>query len=324
VLHSFTGTGGDGEYPLAGLIRDASGNLYGTTEEGGAYSYGTVFKLGKHGKETVLYSFTGEADGAYPVAGLVQDAKGNLYGTTVNGGDFSCYSDGEYGCGVVFKLDKTGKETVLHTFSGSPDGANPWASLIRDSKGNLYGTTVAGGTSGNYGNGTVFKVTATGTETVLYTFPENAADGSNPYGGLVRDAAGNLYGTTYHSQGGSGYGVVFKLDGTGTETVLYTFTDEPDGAYPNAGLVGHAKGNLYSTTFGGGSGYGGYGVGYGVVFEVTATGTETVLHTFGGSDGANPNAGLVQDAKGNLYGTTYVGGSGGCEDGCGVVFELTP
>ena len=328
VLHEFCTVRycTDGEYPFAGLVRDAAGNLYGTTYAGGTSNAcgdsgcGTVFKVNKHGKESVLYSFTGEPDGAAPDAGLVQDAAGNLYGTTVEGG--------AYGSGTVFKLSKTGKETVLYSFTGTGgDGARPCAGLVRAAAGNVYGTTYAGGTgqcddNGLMGCGTVFKLSKTGKETVLYSFA-GTGDGAYPYAGLVRDAAGNLYGATYDSEGGEGYGVVFKLDETGTETVLHSFTDEPDGAYPYAEtLVRDAKGDLYGTTFGGGSGYCESYIGCGVVFAVTATGTETVLYTFpeDGGDGANPIAGLVRDAKGNLYGTTWLGGA----YGVGVVFKLTP
>ena len=192
VLHSFNGA--DGEYPYAGLVQDAKGNLYGTTSEGGDYGYGTVFEVDPTGKETVLYSF---AHKEYPHAGLIRDATGNLYGTTVGGGS--------HGYGTVFKVDPTGKETVLHSFTGTSDGGNPYASLIRDANGNLYGTTVAGG---SHGYGTVFKVSKTGKEVVLHSF--NGADGKYPYASLVADKNGKFYGTT--SKGGaSDDGVVFKL-----------------------------------------------------------------------------------------------------------------
>ena len=193
-----------------------------------------------------LYSFSGPPDGMNPQADLVEDTKGNLYGTTSQGG-VTGGACGSLGCGVVFKLDTTGKETVLYSFAGEPtDGADPMAGLILDVSGNLYGTTSQGGTS-NFG--TVFKLDTTGKETVLYSFTGKPTDGADPMAGLVLDAAGNLYGTT--SQGGtsSNFGTVFKLGTTGKETVLYSFTGGPsDGADPMAGLVLDAAGNLYGTT----------------------------------------------------------------------------
>ena len=296
VLHSFTGSP-DGAYPFAGLVRDAKGNLYGTTSGGGASSYGTVFKLNSKNKETVLLSFIG---GGYPYDALL-DVNGQLYGTT--------YSGGAADLGTVFKVNQSGKETVLYSFTGSPDGKYPFAGLLRDAKGNLYGVTILGG---RFGNGVVFKLDKTGKETLLYTFT-GGADGGVPlyYGSLVMDPAGNLYGTT--QGGGAGFGTVFKVTGKGKETVLHSFTGPPDGVAPFAGLVRDAKGNLYGTALGGTSGNG-------VVFKVDKTGKETVLYTFtGGADGGNPFEGLVRDAKGNLYGTTEVGGT----SGLGTVFKVS-
>src|SRR5271157_830687 len=226
VLHSFPGSP-DGANPYAGLVRDAQGNLYGTTVNGGAQAKGTVFKVDATGNETVLYSFTGAGgDGASPTGLLVRDAQGNLYGTTVFGG--------ASGKGTVFKVDATGNETVLYSVTGAGgDGANPEAGVVQDAQGNLYGTTAYGG-AGNcsngsfYGCGAVFKVDTTGNETVLYSFTGTGGDGAEP-AGLVRDGQGNLYGTT--SAGGdlacrapAGCGTVFKVDTTGNETVLYSFT----------------------------------------------------------------------------------------------------
>jgi uncharacterized repeat protein (TIGR03803 family) len=315
ALYTFTG-GSDGAHPAYEyLVRDAAGNLYGTTAYGGAYTgdngYGTVLKVDKTNKETVLYTFTGGSDGANPYAGLVRDAAGNLYGTTLNGG--------ASGLGTVFKLNKAGKETVLHSFTGGGgDGSYPYAGLVRDAKGNLYGTAYEGGSSGcylGYGCGVVFKVDATGKETVLYAFTGTGGDGGFPDAGLVRDTQGNLYGTTA-GQGASGYGTVFKLDKKGKETVLYSFTGTGgDGAYPYSDLVRDAMGNLYGTTSQGG------GSGAGTVFKLDKTGNETVLYSFtGGDDGYDPWAGLVRDTKGNLYGTTVGRGA----YGWGTVFKLTP
>jgi len=225
VLYSFTG-GADGGYPLASLVPDTKGNLYGTTSERGAYGAGTVFKVATNRQLIVLYSFTGGADGANPYGGLVQDPQGNLYGTT-NGG-------GAYGVGTVFKLDTNGNETVLHSFSNGPDGASPQAGLVLDTQGNLFGTTTGGGAKDW---GTVFKLDPTGNETVLHSFASFDGDGSLPSSGLVMDAQGNLYGTTV--EGGTHvYGTVYKIDQTGNETVLHSFTGgKPDGESPDGGVV---------------------------------------------------------------------------------------
>jgi uncharacterized repeat protein (TIGR03803 family) len=199
VLHSFVGAPNDGTYPLAGLIADSSGNLYGTTEEGGASDRGTVFKLDTFGTLTVLHSFTGGAgDGALPLAGLIADSSGNLYGTTGQGGTSNR--------GTVFKLDTSGTLTLLHSFVGGPnDGSIPMAGLIADPSGNLYGTTELGGPSDA---GTVFKVNGSGTLTVLHNFA--VTDGRYPAAGLIADSSGNLYGTTL-AGGSSGNGTVFEL-----------------------------------------------------------------------------------------------------------------
>jgi uncharacterized repeat protein (TIGR03803 family) len=312
VLHSFAGYPTDGSDPsYAGLVRDDDGNLYGTTRFGGTYDNGTVFKVDRGGKETVLYSFTGNADGANPTAGLVLGKAGNLYGTTSSGGDLSCGG----GCGVVFKLDRTGTETVLHAFTGGADGANPFAGLVRDQAGNFYGSTINGGAPCGY-CGVVFKLDPTGAETVLYAFT-GLADGLVP-SDVVLDGAGNLYGTTTFAGDACFCGVVFKLDPTGNQTVLYSFTGGTDGGFPVAGLIRDTAGNLYGTTLGGGDPI----CGCGVVFKVDPAGNETVLYTFtGGADGASPYADLVQDRAGNLYGTATNGGDLSC--GCGVVFKLT-
>lgn len=315
MLYAFIG-GADAAYPSDGLIRDAAGNLYGNAGGGlrGCNGQcGVVFKVDSTGKETVLHSFT-RADGADPSGGLVRDAAGNLYGTTAGGG---------FGNGVVFKLDTTGKETVLHRFSVT-DGTGPGGGLVRDAAGNLYGTTSYGSA---FGWGTVFKLTPTSSgwkETVLHSFRGYPTDGGNPPGGLIRDVAGNLYGTT--SEGGSGpctiyqsgCGVIFKVSTTGEETVLHSFAGYPtDGSTPYSWLARDSAGNLYGTTSDGGA------YGDGAVFKLDTTGNESLLYSFtGGADGANPGAGLFRDAAGNLYGTTESGGPRGCYSGCGVIFKL--
>ena len=269
----------------------------------------------------VLHRFTG-ADGASPIAGLIRDAAGNLYGTTYQGGAF--------GHGVVFELIRCNSGydfEMLYSFTAGADGADPVAGLVRDTAGNLYGTTVVGGTSNS---GVVFKLSPTGTETVLYSF-SGGADGGQPVAGLVRDAAGSLYGTTRGggssacSLGAGNCGVVFKVSPTRTETVLHSFTGGADGAFPQAGLIQDLGGNLYGTTaLGGATSTCNPSFGCGVVFKLTLTGTETVLHSFTGADGGPYALGLIQDAAGNLYGTTNEGGSSACEGGCGAVFKLSP
>jgi uncharacterized repeat protein (TIGR03803 family) len=305
VLHSFAGQPNDGAYPSAGLV-DVDGTLYGTTYEGGTNNDGTVFEINPStGQETVLYSFTGaNGDGAFPEADLV-DVDGTLYGTT--------YEGGTNNDGTVFEITPAGVETVLHSFAGQPnDGANPLAGLV-DVDGTLYGTTSAGGTSGN---GTVFEINpSTGEETVLYSFTGANGDGSYPAAGLVMGANGNLYGTTYYG-GTNNDGTVFEINpSTGDETVLYSFTGaNGDGAYPSAGLV-DVDGNLYGTTEYGGTDDAG------TVFEITPAGVETVIHSFAGlpNDGTGPEAGLV-DVDGTLYGTTNDGGT----NNDGTVFQIVP
>jgi len=315
VLYRFAGPPTDGMSPNASLVMDGTGNLYGTTLDGGALDYGTVFKLTPTGQETILHSFSDGTDGGSPQAGLLL-AGGKLYGTTEVGGDASCINDG-HGCGVVFEMTTKGKETVLYSFdggTGNDDGDYPYGGVIRDSTGNLYGTTHYGGPG--FG-GIVFELDAASgyTLNMLYGF-SSGLDGGAPFAGVVRDKAGNLYGT--FNAGTTSFGGVFIVDPAGTETVLYSFAGPPnDGDGPQAGLVRDAKGNLYGTTMGGGL----YGVG--TVFELSPSGgtwTERILHNFSGSDGAVPVGGLVRDSAGNLYGTTYEGGT----YNAGVIFKIAP
>ena len=353
VLHNFTG-GEDGCGPSANLIFDRAGNLYGTASGsgyGGPCNNGTLFELSPGTNDTwtfkVLHSFAGDTDGTYP-AGLIFDAAGNLYGVTAEGGPS--------GGGTVFELSfgTNGAWTVkvLHYFSyGGQDGFLPVGSLTFDRAGNLYGITCCGGGQSsacpyNFGCGTLFELTpiTTGitgewTERVLHTF--NYTDGDNAASGLTSDIDGNLYGTT-QSGGVFGYGVVFQLspgaNGDWTEKLLHSFsTNNGDGTSPAGELIFDAAGNLYgTTTYGGafGSNCGSYNCG--TVFELTpgsttASWSEKVLHRFDGDDGAFPEAGVVFDSAGNLYGDVSSDGAFGSTCGfyfrngvCGTVFELTP
>jgi uncharacterized repeat protein (TIGR03803 family) len=298
VLYSFTG----GTDPVAGLIQGADGNFYGTTYQGGTNSAGTVFKLTPAGAETVLYSFAGGTDGQYLQAGLIQGTDGNFYGTTIRGGT--------NGVGTVFKLTPAGVETVLYSFSGGADGDYPFATLIQGADGNFYGTTSQGGLNND---GTVFKLTPAGVETVLHSFA-GGTDGQYPQAGLVQGTDGNFYGTTLNG-GPNAVGTVFKITPAGAETVLYSFTGGTDGGNPYAGLIQGADGNFYGTAFNGGQ------YGDGAVFKITSAGAETVLWSFGsGNDGTAPYATLIQGADGNFYGTTANGGT----VNAGAIFKLTP
>jgi uncharacterized repeat protein (TIGR03803 family) len=267
----------DGDTPQSLLARDNQGNVYGITQDGGEDSYGTIFKVKKHGKETVLHSFTGDSDGCIPWAGLIADSDGNLYGVTAVGGLGLC----DQGYGVVFKLDTANDLTVLHAF-GFSDGAYPTSVLLLDQAGNLYGTTEGGGSSacGFDGCGVVFELSpqsdGSWKETMLYAFCSlsGCADGEEPYSGpLVRDSSGNIYGTTTfggasRNCSGSGCGTVFKLDTTGKETVLYSFTDGTDGAAPAAGLTADETGALYGVAQVGGDKNCNPPEGCGAVFKV--------------------------------------------------------
>jgi uncharacterized repeat protein (TIGR03803 family) len=320
TLHSFWS--GDGEWPEGGLILDTAGNLLGAASEGGtqraggcSHGCGTIFRVDSAGKFTVLHNFFTGATGGDPTGSLVADQTGSLYGTAmIDGNPHST-------CGVVFKLDPTGKESVLYVFKGPPDGCYPDGGLIQDMAGNFYGVTTGGGV---YKLGTVFKVDAAGNETVLYSL--ESYDGDLPKGPLARDAMGNLYGVALLG-GVNGNGVVFKLDNAGNETTLYGFKGPPDGSYPVGGVVLDSVGNLYGVTEWGGSGSKCGSIGCGTVYKIDANGNESVLHNFTGEDGIFPSAGLVVDGSGNLYGTTYDGGDVACPGDtgeCGVVFKLTP
>lgn len=324
VIHSFAHASPDGEEPEASVVFDSSGKLYGTAQLGGIDHGGTVFQM-VHGRSgwsfEVIYDFcsqSGCSDGGSPWGNLVMDAAGNLYGTAFNVFELSPGPDGW-------------TETVLHDFCQQPcsDGYQPFAGVIIDAKGNLFGTTVTGGA---YGYGTVFKVThkadGSWSERVLHSFGGAPNDGMKPgVGALVFDRQGSLYGTT--AQGGKNgcgtvhCGVLFRLTPTAgghwKETILHHFKKGLTGSWPGAGVVTDEAGNLYGTT-----GAGGTDCDCGVVYKLSpnpdGTWTYTVLHSFSGTDGAQPDANLILDDKGNLYGTTVTGGP----EGYGVVFEITP
>jgi uncharacterized repeat protein (TIGR03803 family) len=316
VLHEFTGAG-DGSEPTAGVFVDATGNVYGVTNRGGSFNYGTLFRLDTTNKESLLHNFLG-GEGLFPTGSVIRDLAGNLYGVTGGGGTpegGGC----AHGCGTVYKRDATGNQTVLYAFTGTTDGGVPNGALIRDGAGNLYGSAANGGLQACYvsfGCGVIFKLDAANHETVLYRFTDGT-DGKMP-DGMIADAAGNLYGTTY--DGGSyGIGCVYKLDTTGTFTVLYSFPGGANSSDPNGHLVMDGAGNLYGTT---NSAFNSQG--FGIVFKLDTTGNLTVLYDFTvAADGEYPNS-LVMDPAGNLYGVTMGGGTGsGCYYGsCGTVFKL--
>jgi uncharacterized repeat protein (TIGR03803 family) len=319
VLYNFK-RGSDGAFPqYVTPVQDEAGNLYGTTDLGGA-GCGTVFKVdAKTGKETVLHSFGGDSDGCRPYSGLVL-SEGTLYGTTLQGGEWDyCGMRQDITCGTVFSVDiETGAETVLYSFTGGTDGGFPYGGLVLSS-GELYGTTSAE----CCGYGTVFEVDVnTGALTVLHTF--DGSHGQNPQSGLTLDATGKvLYGTT--PRGGSAdWGLVFSLTiETMKYTVLYSFTGSRTGRQPFGTLALDSDGNLYGTTVAGGT------YDYGTVFKLDpGTGAESVLYNFTGKkgDGAYPRGGVTLGESGSLYGATEFGGSGNCvkgkDHGCGTVFKL--
>jgi uncharacterized repeat protein (TIGR03803 family) len=300
VLHTFAG-GIDGGTPLATPVL-YNGSVYGTASAGGAHNNGAVYQYDVTPRtENTVHSFAGAPDGADPVAGLVQDSANNFYGVT--------YRGGAHGCGTAFKLTPAGVFSLLHSFTGpTAQGCGPAGTLIFDPLGNLFGTTYSGGSTAGYG--TVFEILANLTYKTGQSFPPA---GAVPRGGLHLQG-GKLYGTTTGGGAGLSGGTIFEVTGT---TPLYTFTGGTDGAEPAGSLVGDGGNNLYGTTSAGGTGT--FGLGSGVVFQYnTSTQKESVLHTFSGSDGATPVAGLVRDSHGNLYGTTTLGGA----SGYGTVFKL--
>jgi uncharacterized repeat protein (TIGR03803 family) len=341
VLHSFGNSQNDGQLPEAGMIFDSSGNLYGTTREGGGTSrYGTVFKLAPNGKggwtESVIYNFP---DVALPTSDLVQDAQGNLYGTTPYNG-----SGGGDGYGTVFELirhsDGSWTESTLYQFAGPPgDGANPSSGVVFDSAGNLYGLTLAGGSNpcnwGAGGCGIAYKLTPDGKgnwkETVLFNFARGSGFAVIPSAGLLVDPSGDrLVGTTV--QGGDGLGTVFVLNqskhGEWKQDVVHRFYDNLDGNYPVGQLTRDIHGNLFGVTLGGGGAWPKNGMVFELAIQEKGPWKETILYDLdGGADGEAPYAGVVLDHQGHLYGTTYRGGTGTLCEGnvsCGTVYEITP
>ena len=343
VLHRFQ-AGKDGATPIGGLVEDASGNLYGTTANGGPSDHGTVFQLsppktpGGAWKESVLYAFKLRNDGSEPAATLILDEAGNLYGTTFSGGlELQCFD-----CGTVFELVRPPRpgaawtEKILHSFGGT-DGSLPNAGLFRDANGNLYGTTFVGGAARS---GTVFELIppvnnkGAWTENVLYAFT-GGVDGNTPAGRVVRGPDGALYGTT-NLGGANSMGAIYRLappaveGGSWSESVIYSFAGGSDGDLPGAGVLFDRQGRLYGTASFGGSQI--CASGCGTVFQLTPPASETgtwsekTLHEFNGDDGAQPLGDLTFGPNGLLYGTASSGGpvSLTCPGNCGTVFQLAP
>jgi uncharacterized repeat protein (TIGR03803 family) len=320
----------DGQSPFAGLTLATGGNFLGTTQGGGANSYGTVFSITPAGVLTTMYNFCSQsrcADGGFPYGGLFQATNGVFYGTTFVGG----HANGESPEGTVFKITSSGALATLyqfcHGFGTCTDGSAPLAGVIQASDGNFYGTTFTGGTKGGWpaglgDNGTVFQLTPGGTLTTLYSFDNSSsyAYGSWPRAGLVQGSDGNLYGTTNQRGANGNYGAIFKITTSGSITALYSFcavSGCPDGATPEGPLIQATDGNYYGTTHYGGANNGG------TVYRITPGGTLTTLYSFcaqaGCADGQYPYAGLFLATDGNLYGTTYQGGAAGK----GTVFSLS-
>jgi uncharacterized repeat protein (TIGR03803 family) len=289
-LYSFTG-GNDGGNPEWALTQGSDGNLYGTTSIGGTNGFGTVFEISSTGMFSNLYSFTGGDDGGSPSSGLTQGAGGSLYGTTF---------------GAIFKITSDGALTALAEIT---DGSRPTGGVVHDGDGNVYGTTVYGGNN----KGTVYEVSPDGTMTNLYVF-NGMTDGGYPYDALTLGRDGNFYGTT---RGGlhSNPGTVFKISPTGALTTLHYFSGGSDGGNPYSALVQGSDGDFYGTTSAGGI------TTNGTIFKISPGGVFTNLYLFtGGTDGADPRAGLTLGVDGNFYGVSSAGGT----NGYGTLFEVSP
>jgi uncharacterized repeat protein (TIGR03803 family) len=335
TLYSFcTVSGGncpDGENLYAGLVQGLDGNLYGTTYQGGTYGGGTVFKIGTSGSLTTLYNFcavSGCADGQFPYAGLTLATNGSFFGTTQGGGTSSY--------GTVFSITPAGVLTTVYSFcsqSGCADGGYPYGGLFQATNGLFYGTTFVGGhTNGESPEGTVFKITSSGTLATLYQFCHGfgtCTDGSAPLAGVIQASDGNFYGTTFTGGTKGGWpaglgdnGTAFQLTQGGTLTTLYSFDNSSSyayGSWPRAVLMQGSDGNLYGTT-----NQRGANGNYGAIFKITTSGSITALYSFcavsGCTDGANPESPLIQATDGNYYGTTHLGGA----NNGGTVYRITP
>jgi uncharacterized repeat protein (TIGR03803 family) len=311
VIHDFN-PASDGSEPTGNLVEDSAGNWYGTFDYGeAATAFGGVYQIDPAGTVTVLAGFGSGSIAGYPRSGLFRDTDGTLYGVTYGGGDTTCQ------CGTVYKLDTSGNVTILHKFLGGADGAFPITQLI-SINGVLYGTTGYNGVDSVFG--VLFKITKGGEYTVVHQFLQNSPEGNIP-NDLTRDAAGNIYGSTQFDGGSSGTdkGTIFKLDTSGTLTVLYAFTGGTDGGQPMGRLIIDVNGNIHGTTIGGGNAT----CKCGVVFRLDAAGNEHVLHTFNTlRDGQFPNTGVI-DAGGTLYGATGSGGFTNCTGGCGVIYKIS-
>jgi uncharacterized repeat protein (TIGR03803 family) len=301
VLHVFESNGTDGVTPQGGLIRDSSGNLYGTTSFGGTTNSGTIFKLDSSNTETTLYNFMGTSDGNLPFA-LTLDSAGNIYGLAAYGGHTACR------CGTLFELSATGVFKTLHTFWGVPDGSFPDGVPMLDGAGYIYGST---GTGGKYGKGAIFRYSISGGQySVISLKGAPGADGAGP---ISESPAGDFYILT--GGGTNTVGMAIKVHPWGTRLGAFNF-GTTSGAYPIGPLIFDSVGNGYGTTEDGGT-----SLNYGVIFKFDSNLNETVLYTLtDGSNGENFNSGLVADPAGNLYGTALWGGA----SQSGVVFKFTP
>jgi uncharacterized repeat protein (TIGR03803 family) len=322
VVYSFGG--GDGVYLDTELVMDRSGHLYGTSVEGGDFQSGNVFQLTptRNGWTlTVLYSFTSGLDGGEPYKGVTLDSHGNLYGTTVTGGSGGC----EGGCGVVYKLTHahgSWKQRVIYSFTGGSDGSGPGSPVVFDQQGNLFGTTPVGGAKGL---GTIYELKprkdGTWKLAVVHTFTGGNDGAGGSAGRILFDNHGNMYGVAT-SGGAHGSGIAYQLSpvqhGKWKMKTLYAFKGQPDAGFPYGGLIRDSAGNLFGTTYYDGAND------IGAIYKLSPVGgkwKETVLHSFaGGSDGNESLSTLVSDAAGDLYGTTIAGGSSGCD--CGTIFKL--